>query len=88
LRKNNIIPYLGKTVEVFEALLEVKVGRKPADITCPILIKPASNLISSSSLPYPRTTTGMPAPADLLSYIDKNSDAFIKRLADAVAIPS
>ncbi|KDR77094.1 hypothetical protein GALMADRAFT_66148 [Galerina marginata CBS 339.88] len=30
----------------------------------------------------------MPAPAEFLKYIDNNTDAFIKRLADAVAIPS
>jgi Cys-Gly metallodipeptidase DUG1 len=30
----------------------------------------------------------MPAPATFLGYIDENADRFIKRLADAVAIPS
>jgi hypothetical protein len=30
----------------------------------------------------------MPAPIEFLEFIDKNSDAFIKRLAAAVAIPS
>ncbi|KAF8895856.1 hypothetical protein CPB84DRAFT_1848192 [Gymnopilus junonius] len=30
----------------------------------------------------------MPAPAEFLKYIDNNADKFIKRLADAVAIPS
>ncbi|KAJ7687614.1 hypothetical protein B0H17DRAFT_1160434 [Mycena rosella] len=30
----------------------------------------------------------MPAPAELLSYIDAHTDAFIARLAEAVAIPS
>ncbi|KAJ7445454.1 hypothetical protein FB451DRAFT_1292877 [Mycena latifolia] len=30
----------------------------------------------------------MPAPAELLSYIDAHSDAFIERLSQAVAIPS
>jgi Cys-Gly metallodipeptidase DUG1 len=30
----------------------------------------------------------MPAPPELLNYIDSNADAFIKRLADAVAIQS
>ncbi|KAJ7445456.1 hypothetical protein FB451DRAFT_1148779 [Mycena latifolia] len=30
----------------------------------------------------------MPAPAELLSYIDAHTDAFIERLSQAVAIPS
>jgi len=30
----------------------------------------------------------MPAPSDFLQYVDSNADAFIKRLADAVSIPS
>jgi Cys-Gly metallodipeptidase DUG1 len=30
----------------------------------------------------------MAAPAEFLQYIDTNADAFIQRLADAVAIPS
>ena len=30
----------------------------------------------------------MPAPAEFLKYIDGNANAFIKRLAEAVAIPS
>ncbi|KAF8966547.1 hypothetical protein BDZ97DRAFT_1903667 [Flammula alnicola] len=30
----------------------------------------------------------MPAPTEFLNYIDSNADVFIKRLADAVAIPS
>jgi Cys-Gly metallodipeptidase DUG1 len=30
----------------------------------------------------------MPAPTEFLNYVDSNADAFIKRLADAVAIPS
>lgn len=43
--------------------------------------------ISNTSLSY-RLPPSMPAPAEFLSYIDSNADAFIKRLADAVAIPS
>lgn len=30
----------------------------------------------------------MAAPAEFLKYIDDNAESFIKRLADAVAIPS
>jgi len=31
--------------------------------------------------------TSMAAPKEFLSYIDKNAESFIKRLAEAVAIP-
>lgn len=30
----------------------------------------------------------MPAPVEFLKFVDANADAFIKRLAEAVAIPS
>ena len=39
------------------------------------------------SLPYIQPLQAMPVPAAFLGYIDENSDRFIKRLADAVAIP-
>ncbi|KAJ6545634.1 hypothetical protein B0H19DRAFT_999261, partial [Mycena capillaripes] len=42
--------------------------------------QPLSYLIS--------TSTRMPAPAELLSYIDANTDAFIARLSEAVSIAS
>ena len=82
-------PYLGNLQAKRGRLkLEVEVRGNPDDISCPIInMQAIRDLISPSSLSYPRTTR-MPAPADLLSFIDNNADAFIKRLADAVAIPS
>jgi len=29
----------------------------------------------------------MPAPSQFIDFVDRNADAFIQRLADAVAIP-
>ncbi|KAF7328057.1 CNDP dipeptidase [Mycena kentingensis (nom. inval.)] len=46
--------------------------------------------LSQSSNPRPPALvlTTMAAPADFLAYVDANADRFIKRLSDAVAIPS
>jgi len=44
--------------------------------------------VSVTSLSDPSEIVIMPAPAAFLEFIDKNADAFIKRLAAAVAIPS
>lgn len=35
----------------------------------------------------PIITSKMPAPSQFLEYVDSNANKFIKRLADAVAIP-
>ena len=52
-----------------------------------LLIKPLSYTFVTAVQAY-RPPPSMPAPVEFLNYIDSNADAFIKRLADAVAIPS
>lgn len=44
--------------------------------------------LSCSLIDKSKQYLNMPAPTQFLSYIDSHADAFIQRLADAVAIPS